>query len=122
MYRLWRRKPFWTIAYAIVTTLGFVALLSVDIFLAVMLGTGRLTISAGLGATLALAIALPILTLTASWLFWVATVEGLANLATHGEFGRNRSPAFKKADRRFAFIAFFSLLIIPFLPILMVLH
>jgi hypothetical protein len=80
-----------------------------------------LTGSAGLGATLAVLIVLPVMTLAASWLFWFGAVRSIADLRTDGEFSRTRSASFKKAERRFAMIALIPMLVVPFVPILAVL-
>ena len=113
--------PVGKVAFAILTAFGFLVLLATDVFIVASLISGALTVSAGLGATLALVIVLPIMTLAAAWLFWVGGIKSIADLRTRGEFSRTRSAAFTKADRRFGMIALFPLIVIPFVPILAVL-
>jgi hypothetical protein len=119
--RMGQWHPFWRVAYAILTGIGLLVMCGVDVVVAGALLSGALTISAGLGATLAVATVLPVMTVAAARLFWSFGIKSIADLRTAGEFSRTRSESFKKADRRFAMITLLSLFVIPFVPILMVL-
>ena len=118
-HRRW--APFWQVAYATLTGLAFLALLGADVVVARVLLAGPGTTSAGLGATLAVAVVLSVMTFVAAWLFWAFGIKAIADLRTGGEFSRTRSDAFKKVDHRFGVIALLSLIVIPFVPILAVL-
>ena len=120
--RMGRWHPFWMVAFAILTGVGLGLILWADIVVAGLMISGAFfTGSAGLGATLALVIVLPIATVTASWLFWIGGIRSIADLRTGGEFSRTRSASFQKAEWRFAMIALIPLAVIPFVPILAVL-
>jgi len=120
--RMGRWHPFWTVGFAILTGIGLAAILWADVVVGWLMISGEFFRgSAGLGATLALVIVLPIATLAASWLFWIGAVRSIADLRTGGEFSRSRSASFQKAEGRFGMIMLISLLVIPFVPILAVL-
>jgi len=117
--RMRRWHPFWMVAYALLTATGLALVLWADVVVAGLLISGAFfTGSAGLGATLAVMIVLPVMTLAAGWLFWVGGIRAIADLRTDGEFSRTRSVAFQRFERRFAMIALIPLALIPFVPIL----
>jgi membrane protein DedA with SNARE-associated domain len=117
-----RWHPAWRVGFGIGIAFAVVLVLWADAVVAWLLISGAFFAgSGGLGGKLAVVIVLPVMTLAASWLFWVGAIRPIADLRTDGEFSRTRSEAFRKAEGRFARIAIIPIFVIPFVPILAVL-
>jgi len=106
--------------YAIASGLAFLAVVATLVGLIVALAIGAMTISAGIGVTIALFTVLSVMSFAAAWIFWTFGIVTLLDLRTDGAFRASRSERWQRNQHRFSVIALSSLIVIPFVPILAV--
>lgn len=109
----------WPIAYGVVVGLVFLTMLVATGFIVVALLTG--TVTAGLGASIMLAVLFPVLLYVSAWLCWTFTIKNFGDLLTEGRFTAGFSPRLKAFDARFGWSALLSLLVVPLVPMLQLL-